>query len=49
MKDYGRVRNVLGAGAADKLLKNVKEKERMTVEAEKEKRKLQRKYSRDER
>ncbi len=49
VKDYGRVRNVLGAGAADKLLKNVKEKERMTVEAEKEKRKLQRKYSRDER
>ena len=49
VQDYGRVRNVLGAGTVDKLLKNIKEKERMSAEVEKEKRKLQRKYSRDER
>ena len=49
VQDYGRIRNVVGAGAVDKLLKNVKEKEQMNAEAEKEKRKLQRKYSRDER
>ena len=47
VQDYGRVRNALGVGAVDKLLKNVKEKERMNAEAEKEKRKLQRKNSRD--
>lgn len=49
VQDYGRIRNVLWAGVVDKLLKNVKEKERMNAEAEKEKRKLQRKYSCDER
>ena len=49
VQDYNRVRNVLGTGAVDKLLKNVKEKERMRAGAEKEKWKLQRKYSRDER
>ena len=49
VQDYGRIRNVLGVGVADKLLKTVKEKEQMNAEAEKEKRKLQRKYSRDER
>lgn len=49
IQDYGRIRNVLGTGAVDKLLKNVKEKEQTIVEAEKEKRKLQRKNSRDER
>ena len=49
MQDYGRVRNALGVGTVDKLLKNVKEKERMNAEAEKEKRKSQRKYNRDTR
>lgn len=49
VQDYSRIRNVLGAEVVDKLLKNVKEKERMKAEAEKEKQKLQRKYSRDER
>lgn len=47
VQDYGRVRNTLGVDAVDKLLKNVKEKERMNAGAEKEKRKLQRKNSRD--
>ena len=49
VQDYNRVRNALGTGTVDKLLKNVKEKERMKLEADKEKRKLQRKYGRDER
>lgn len=47
VRDYGRVRNVLGAGAVDKLLKNVKEKEQMRTEAEKEKRKNRRRNDRD--
>lgn len=49
VQDYGRIRNALGTCAVDKLLNSVKEKERTNVEAEKEKRKLQRKYSRNER
>lgn len=47
VQDYGRVRNTLGAGVVDKLLKNIREKEQMNVEAEKEKRNLQRKNNRD--
>ena len=49
VQDYRRIRNALGAGIVDNLLKNVKEKERMKAEVEKEKRKNQRRNNRDTR
>lgn len=49
VQDYRRIRNALGAGIVDNLLKNVKEKERVKAEVEKEKRKNQRRNNRDTR
>lgn len=48
-KDYGRVRNVLGHAAVDRVVRREKERERIQIEEEKERRKLQRKNSRDAR
>ena len=48
-QDYGRVRNSFGADKIDNLLKDVKEKEQLKLEAEKERRKMQRKNQRDAR
>ena len=48
-KDYGRVRNVLGSQVVDKMVQDERRMEMMKKEAEKEKRKLQRKNSRDAR
>ena len=48
-QDYGCVRNIFGSDKIDNLLKAVKEKERMKVAIEREKRKFQRKNNRDER
>ena len=48
-QDYGRVRNSFGADKIDDLLKDVKEKEQLKLEAEKERRKMQRKNQRDAR
>lgn len=49
VQDYGRVCSVLGSDKIDNLLKDIKEKERIKLGAEKEQRKMQRKNQRDAR
>lgn len=48
-KDYGRIRKVFGTDRVDSLVKEMKERERMEVEAEKERRKMLRRKQRDAR
>ena len=48
-KDYGRIRKIFGPDRVDGLVREMKERERLKVEAEKERRKLVRKKQRDAR
>ena len=49
VQDYDRIRSFFGVGRIDGILKEMKEQERLKIEAEKERRKLQRKHNRDSR
>ena len=49
VQDYDRIRNFFGIGRIDGILKEMKEQERLKIEAEKERRKLKRKHYRESR
>lgn len=48
-KDYGRIREFFGVDKVDSLILEIKEKERLECEKEKERRKLMRRNQRDTR
>ena len=48
-KDYGRIRNIFGSERVDNLIREIKERERVEVELEKERRKIVKRKQRETR